>query len=162
MSHRILEQSSSNAECFTRIRQASLTVRSSKCNIGYKTIDVTGHLVGEDDVRMEYEKVKINNAEDLTTKKQVRSFLGQANYHGKLCNRRCAADRPHQEGYAQQVLWEPAQKRAFMTLHGLLNSSPMLRLSDLSRQFNLQTDASDIGVDAVLFQQYDNVSFPVA
>ena len=38
---------------FTRIRHASLTVRPTKCCTGYKTIDFTGHLVCEGEVRME-------------------------------------------------------------------------------------------------------------
>ena len=43
-----------------------------------------------------------------------------------------------------------------------LTSSPILRLPDLSRQFILRTDASDIGVGAVLLQQYKGGTFPVA
>ena len=40
---------------FPRIRQAGLTLRQTKCYIGYKTSYFTGHLVGEDKVRMEDE-----------------------------------------------------------------------------------------------------------
>ena len=92
---------------FIRIRQAGLTVRPTKCYIGYKTIDFTGHLVGEGEVRMEDKKInKIKNAEEPTTKKQVRSFLKPSELlpqvHSELCNHRSAANRPYQEGDAQQ------------------------------------------------------------
>ena len=70
---------------FTRIRKAGLTVRPTKCYIGYKTFDFTGHVVGEGGVRMEDGKIdKIKNAEESATKKQVRTFLGLANYYRKF------------------------------------------------------------------------------
>ena len=48
---------------FTRIRQAGLTVRPTKCYIEYTMIEFTGHLVGEGEVRMEDKKIsKIKNA----------------------------------------------------------------------------------------------------
>ena len=107
---------------------------------------------------MEDEKInKIKNAEEPITKKQVRSFLGLANYYRKFIPNFATIAVPltdrSKKGMPSKVVWGPAQKRAFKTLCDLLTSSPILRLPDLSRQFILQTDASDIGVGAMLLQQ---------
>ena len=68
-----------------RIQQAGLTIRLSKCYIGYRVIDFVGHKVGDGDIRMEEDKTeKIRSAERPRTKKQVRSFIGLANYCRKF------------------------------------------------------------------------------
>ena len=41
-------------------------------------------------------------------------------------------------------------------------SSPILRLPDLSCMFTLRTDASNLGIGAVLLQENKEVKFPVA
>ena len=109
---------------------------------------------------------KIKDAEEPTTKKQVRSFLGLANYYRKFIPNFATIAAPltdlTKKGMPNKVVWGPAQERAFKTLRDLLTSSPILRLPDLSRQFILRTDASDIGVGAVLLQQYEDGTFPVA
>ena len=47
-------------------------------------------------------------------------------------------------------------------LRNLLTSSPILRLPDLTLPFILRTDASDVGLGAMLLQQYEDGVFPVA
>ena len=101
---------------FTRIQQASLIVRPTQCYIGYKTIGFIGHLVGESEVRMEDKKDdKINNAEDPTTKKQMRSFLSLANYYSKFIPNFATVAAPLTDltkkcpRNAQQALWGTAQ-----------------------------------------------------
>ena len=69
-------------ELFTRLAQAGMTIRPSKCIFGINSIDFPGHplrlgLLGlhEDNV------AKIRKAPRPTTKKQVRSFMGLAGYY---------------------------------------------------------------------------------
>ena len=54
------------------------------------------------------------------------------------------------------------KKKKLTYLKKVLSSGPILRLPDLSRDFILQTDASEVGIGAVLLQSYDNQYFPVA
>ena len=131
---------------FTGIQRAGLTVRPTKCRIGYKTIDFTGHAVDESEVCMEEEQITIiKYAEEPTIKEQVRSFLGLANYYRKFIPNFATIAAPLtnliKKGMPNKVVWGPAQERAFKTLRDLLTSSPILRLPDLSRQFILWTDA---------------------
>ena len=72
-------------ELFNRVRHAHLTLRPSKCFLGYDNISFTGHIVGQGKLQMEEDKVeKIKQAKCLRTKKQVRSFLGLAGYYRKF------------------------------------------------------------------------------
>ena len=96
----------------------------------------------------------------LTTKKQVRAFLGLTGYYRKFI--------PHYATVAatltdltkkfapNSIAWSNACDQAFLTLKSLLCSSPVLFSPDQKKGFILQTDASDRGVGAVLTQQEDN------
>ena len=65
-------------------------------------------------------------------------------------------------GCPNKVVWGDAQEKSFTYLKKVLSSSPILRLPDLSREFVLQTDASEVALGAVLMQCYDGQYFPVA
>lgn len=58
--------------------------------------------------------------------------------------------------------WEKCQEEAFQTLKRKLYTFPILHLPDLSKEFILRTDASDIGIGAVLLQEHEGDKFPVA
>ena len=55
----------------------------------------------------------------------------------------------------QRVNWTRKCGEAFKKLKAALSSSPVLCSPDFTRPFVLQTDASDVGVGAVL-TQHDN------
>jgi len=67
-------------ELFTLLQQVNLPVLSSKCLFGSKTVDFLGHEIGEDYITVNADNLKIRNLRRPTTKKEVRSFLGLANY----------------------------------------------------------------------------------
>ena len=67
------------------------------------------------------------------------------------------------KGAPNRFEFRDAQIQAFEKLKQHIVNPPILRLADLQITFILQTDASDTGVGAVLFQQDDEaVKHPVA
>jgi len=52
-----------------------------------------------------------------------------------------------------EVLWREAQDRSFRTLKDKLCCEPVLRLPDM-----LRTDASDVGLSAILLQEFDGLT----
>ena len=72
-------------ELFSRVSSAGLTIKPSKCMIGFGEIEFVGHMVGNGNLEMEEEKVtKIKNAPQPKTKKQVRSFLGLTGFYRRF------------------------------------------------------------------------------
>jgi hypothetical protein len=66
---------------FTRVRVNNLTLRATKCMIGFPSVDFIGNYVGGGKIEMDPGKVtKIQNAEPPMTKKQLKSFLGMAGW----------------------------------------------------------------------------------
>jgi len=58
--------------------------------------------------------------------------------------------------------WGPPQKTAFTRIKGLLATAPVLRCPDFNLPFTLQTDASDVGLGAVLTQEIEGMERVVA
>ena len=151
---------------FQRIREAGLTIRPTKCSVGYNSVDFVGHVVGKGSLSMDEEKLgRIKEAPQPKTKKQVRSFLGLAGYYRKFIPNYAEIAVPltdlTKKNQPNQVKWGDAQQHAFDTLRDLLTKAPILRLPDFSKPFIVQTDASDSGIGCILLQEYDDGRFPV-
>lgn len=58
--------------------------------------------------------------------------------------------------------WSEACQKAFEQLKGRLISAPVLAYPDPAKPFILDTDASDVGIGAVLSQRRDGVDHVVA
>ncbi|XP_060071934.1 uncharacterized protein LOC132551808 [Ylistrum balloti] len=113
------------------------------------------------------DKVKaILEAEIPKTKKQVRSFIGLADFYRKCVPNFATIATPltdlTRKGQPNSVIWREPQDLAFNTLKKVLSTSPVLKLPDLNSEFILRTDASDYGIGAILLQEDDGVVHPVA
>lgn len=63
----------------------------------------------------------------------------------------------------EPVKWETVHKEAFMKLKQLCTETPILAYADYSKPFILNTDASGLGLAAILYQnQDDGTKRPVA
>ena len=153
-------------EVLGRLRNSNLTAKPSKCMIGFDSLDFLGHIVGNGKIRPQPDKVdKILHATKPSTKKEVRSFMGLVNYYRKFIPNFSAIAVPitdlTKKGNPNHVKWEESQEKAFRTLKARLASAPILHLPDHSRSYILRTDASDVGIGAVLMQEDGDILFPI-
>ena len=151
---------------FERIRAANLTIKPSKCFIAYNDVDFLGHRIKEGEIMpMDSLTEKIHTAGVPKTKKQLRSFLGLANYYRKFipgyAGKVKALTDLTKTGCPDKLKWEDQHQHAFDMLKEQLSIKTILKLADLSKPFVLRTDASEIGVGAVLLQDYGGMLFPV-
>ena len=58
-----------------------------------------------------------------------------------------------------QFQWTPIAEQAFQTLKHQLMTAPVLAVPDFSKQFVLETDASDLGIEAVLMQDQHPIAY---
>ena len=59
------------------------------------------------------------------------------------------------------VNWGDAQQRAFEELKSKLSTAPVLVIPDCKKTMFVQTDASDVGLGAVLLQEHKGILHPV-
>ena len=154
-------------DLFLRVSKSGLTIRPSKCMIGFQEIDFVGHLVGNGKLEMEEDKIdKVKNAPQPKTKKQVRSFLGLTGFYRRFIPGYAKIASPltdlTKKGLPNNVHWTSTQQKAFETLKEMLTQSPILRLPDFSPKFWVQSDASESALGACLLQEFDDGLFPIA
>ena len=154
-------------ELLRRLRAARLTARPSKCFVGQTSVEFLGHVIEEGRVRPRPEKLKaIQEISRPQTKRELRSFLGTTNYYRKFIPNYSAIAAPltdrTKNAEPNKIRWETSQENAFTTLKEKLSNSPILHLPNLSQDFILRTDASNIGLGAILLQTIEDERFPVA
>jgi len=100
------------------------------------------------------------------TKKQLRAFLGLSGYYRRFIENYAMIVAPLTDalkgGGSTTLNWSSAQDKAFAKLKELLCAKPILRLPETTKPFVLRTDASDVGLGAVLLQEHEDGIFPVA
>ena len=151
---------------FCKLQDAGLTVKPSKCQIGYDRIEFLGHVVAGDTLAPRTEKVsEILAVDKPKTKRQVKSFLAMAGYYGKFISRFSDLAFPLTEltkkGHPNQVEWTKLHDNAFESIKSQLGQSPILKIIDLDKVMYVQTDASEVGIGCALLQEYSGYLHPV-
>ena len=144
-------------QVFMRVRNAGLTVKPSKCYFGFPNVEFLGHLVGGG---------KFATSLRPQTKRQLRAFLGLTGYYRRFVPDYATLTAPltdlTKSKLPNKLDWGPAQESSFNRLKKILCSVPVLRLPDGDKEFILRTDASDVGIGAVLLQSHPHGMCPVA
>ncbi|KAL5471331.1 hypothetical protein EMCRGX_G029435 [Ephydatia muelleri] len=118
-----------------RLRQAGLKLKPSKCKWCQKSVTFLGHIVSEEGVAADPSKTAIVAGwPPPQSKREMQQFLGLANYYRKFVKNFAAIAKP---------------------LHRLTEKNTDFKwtVKYYSRRFVLDTDASDIGIGAVLSQE---------
>ena len=155
------------ARVLDRLGEAGLTANVSKCLWGQTSCEFLGHIVGKGKVSPAELKVKVvQEFQFPKTKKHVRQFLGLTGYYRRFV--------PH---YSEHTfhLTETTKKSApdcvrrtnellseFEYLKEHLCNMPSLTLPLPSDSYLLQTDASGVGLGAVLSVCRGDQELPVA
>ena len=96
-----------------------------------------------------------------STARQLRGFLGLAGYYHKFVRNFGIIAHPLTQLLKKDVrfVWTPSQQSAFSDLQQALSSAPILVLPDFSQPFHIDTDASGVGIGAVLHQNGHPIAF---
>ena len=150
-----------------RLKEAGLTANPKKCQWAQTEVEFLGHVVGKGKVCPA--DLKVQAVKDFPmprTKKGVRQFLGLAGYYRRFipkfaehsfhlteATRKTAPDR---------VVCSDEFCNDFTYLQAVLCNVPSLTLPVPTDSFVLQTDASGVGLGAVLSVLRQDVEYPVA
>lgn len=113
------------------------------------------------------EKIKAIQLMPLpVNKKQLRSFIGTVGYYRKFVQNFASIAAPLNDllkkHSSNKLQWSDDKIQSFNKLKVSLVSKPILCLPDDSKIFYLRSDASDLGLGAVLLQDVNGVKMPIA
>lgn len=133
-----------------------------KCSFAKHELPYLGHIISGDGVATDPKKVTIvQNWPPPTSVKELRSFLGMADYYRKFVRNFGVIAKPLTNLLRKNepYVWTPVHDEAFATLKHALTTTPVLALPDFTKQFIIETDASEKGVGAVLQQEGHPLAF---
>ena len=142
--------------CFTK---AGLTLKLEKCKFLRSNIKFLGHRVDKHGIHTLDDKVHaITNFPIPTNADQIRSFIGMAGFYRQFIKDFSKIAQPLTALLKKNApfTWTETHQNAFHTLQHALSTAPVLAFPNFQKDFILCTDASDVGIGAVLMQKDDS------
>ncbi len=141
---------------FERFSEFNLKIKLKKCFFAQESIELLGHIVGKDGVKVDPKKIeKIKNCRVPTTKTEVRGFIGMASYYRRFIKDFAKISSPLHSLTSPNTRfeWKPEMQKSFEILKEKLCSTPVLAHPNFEKPFVVETDASNHCVGAVLSQK---------
>jgi hypothetical protein len=138
-----------------KIKEVDLRINPDKCTWLAKSVKLLGHIISENGVSMDPEKVEaIQSIKPPKNVKQVQQFLGICNYYRKFVKDFSSIAAPMYNLLKKDVkfIWTQECEEAFQLLKSFLMSQPIIRQPVYTQPFILYTDASALAIGANLSQ----------
>ncbi len=146
---------------FDRLSDHGLIINPKKCQFGLQTIDFLGHTITSAGARPMTTKVEAIEKFPLpTTGQELHKFVGMINFYHRFIPHAAELMRPLYQclkgkSNSQVLEWDNDMTDAFCKTKAALVHATMLTHPKPGATIGLTTDASDVGIGAVL-QQWQN------
>ena len=152
-------------QVFERLQSANLTINPSKCSLFQDKLVFLGHTISKSGIRPNSAKISaVIDFPQPKNQKNIKQFLGLTGFYrsfipsyGDIANPLTSLLKKGAE-----FIWTEKQEESFNKLKYHLTCPPTLVYPNYKEQFHIYTDASNIGLGAVLMQEIDNKMHPIA
>ena len=146
---------------FAILRDHELFANRSKCVIAHSQVQYLGHLISSRGVEADEDKIRsmVNwpRPKDITG---LRGFLGLTGYYRRFVKSYGEIAAPLTKLLQKNAFhWNEEATIAFDQLKLAMTTLPVLALPDWSQPFTIETDASGVGLGAVLSQDGHPIAF---
>ena len=143
-----------------RLSVAGAMIKMTKCCFGPSSFEYLGHQIEGTTRRPQLRKLeKYKHIRSPTTVKDVRSIIGMLNYYRVYIPKMADLIKPLTlllRKTTKKFEWKDEHQQAVKEMVGILTTA-ILEVAPSGNTFRLETDASDIGMGAVLYdkEKYD-------
>ncbi|CAF1473560.1 unnamed protein product [Adineta steineri] len=162
-------------DILNRLNEANFRLNVGKCHITQTAIDYLGHRIEHGNIKPNADNIRaLLETQRPTTAKEAFRFVKAAEYYRKFIPRFSIIAQPlykyapttkEQRSHKSQstpIQLADEELNAFDELKRILTNDLVLRIPNDNLPFKIQTDASKIGIGAVLMQTHANGDLPVA
>lgn len=146
-------------EVFTRIKEFGFKCKLSKCEFFKDEIEYLGYLISKKGRRTNPKRITaIAEMPAPRNVKEVEVFMGKINYYSKFIPNFSHLSAPLNQLRKKDVkfCWNDVCKESFSKLKSALCQEPLLVHYDAKLPIILNTDASDLGIGAVILHKFPN------
>lgn len=161
----VSEHMNNLCKVFDRLQRYGLKVKRDKCSFFAKSVVYLGHVISKDGVHTCANKVKsIINTPAPSNVSELRAFIGMVMYYAKFIKNVSTVLAPLYKLLRVGVKyeWSTECKNSFERVKTLLTSSEVLAHYSAELPLVLTTDASSVGVGAVLSHITPSGERPIA
>ncbi|XP_028556143.1 uncharacterized protein LOC114581024 [Dendrobium catenatum] len=146
---------------FGILRENQLFLNLTKCDFASPQVAFLGFIISATGINVDPKKVAaIVDWPTPRTLFEIRSFHGLANFYRRFIKGFSIVMAPITDVLKQpQFSWSTAQQESFEAIKSALSTAPVLSLPDFEKPFMVDTDASTVGVGAVLSQNGKPVEY---
>ena len=151
---------------FEKLNKEGIKLKPLKCELFKQELIYLGHVVSKNGIQTDPRKVEaICKWPVPTNVTEVRSFLGFTNYYQRFIKKYAQVVKPLYKLISGEnaskkwnsIKWDMECQNTFDNLKELCTTTPILAYADFAKPFKLHTDASVLGLGAVLYQVQDGV-----
>lgn len=156
------EEHDENLERVMRKLESGLTLNYDKCEIGVGSTIYTGDVLSGEGLKVSSQRVKaIVEAPAPQNPSEVRSFLGSVQFCSKFIPNFASISSPLWDLTAKDIKWKWGVKEAksFQEIKDRLTRAPVMAYFRQGAETRLTTDASPVGVGAILEQKQKDGSY---
>lgn len=134
---------------------ANLRVNRKKCTFAKTEILILGYMISEKGISVCRDKLlQIQDWKEVKTGKQIQKHLGFFNYFRELIPNYAKLFAPLERlRNAKSIQWNSEYQNIYEKAMQILSSGLVLSYPDFDQPFKVATDASNLGLGAVLYQQ---------
>ncbi|CAF1569972.1 unnamed protein product, partial [Didymodactylos carnosus] len=134
---------------------ANITMSLKKCHLFQQHVQALGHIISNLGLSTCEGKAKaVANWKTPKNQKQIQQFLGLATYYRRFIKYFATIAKPLTRLLAKDkpFIWTDVEQASFEALRTALITAPVLAQPNFSQPFRLYTDASNVGIGAILGQ----------